>query len=314
MIDMLTDPAALGELFATMLRLSVPLVFAALGGVFSERAGVVNISLEGSMILGAFGAAWGAIAGGSAGWGVVTGALAGGMLGAAFGIATIYAGANQIVAGIGANLAGLGLAAFLHRLTAAGRAAENRVPGFGDVTIPGLADIPMIGKALFSTDPMTWAAILAVPLSALILARTGIGLRLKAVGENPRAADVAGLPVRLYRLGAVIVCGMLAGLGGAVLVLSQVFLFTEGMTAGKGFIAVAAVILGRWSPVGAALACLLFGLSDAIQLRLQFANGDVPYQLFVMLPYLAAILTLVGLVGRSRPPQASGSFYRRESR
>lgn len=314
MIDLFTDPTALADLFATMLRLSVPLVFAAIGGVFSERAGVVNISLEGSMILGAFGASWGAIAGGSAGFGVVAGALAGGLLGAGFGIATVYAGANQIVAGIGANLLGLGVASFLHRLTATGRAAENRVPGFADITIPGLADIPIVGKALFATDPMTWAAILAVPLAALVLARTGLGLRLKAVGENPRAADVAGLSVRLYRLGAVTLCGMLAGLGGAVLVLSQVFLFTEGMTAGKGFIAVAAVILGRWSPLGAAAACLLFGLSDAIQLRLQFANTDVPYQLFVVLPYLAAILTLVGLVGRSRAPQASGQFYRRESR
>jgi simple sugar transport system permease protein len=313
-IETFLDPALLGGFLATALRLSVPVVFAAIGGVLSERSGVYNIALEGMILAGAFGAAVGAF--------FFRGPVAGLLVGAAAGVVTalilavlgVTLGVNQIVAGIAINLLSLGLTAFLSRVVFGAQANTLSLPGFKPLVVPGLGAIPVVGPVLFGQDVLVYLMYATVAVAWVVLFRTRWGLSVRAVGEHPAAADSAGISVTGVRYACVVASGALAALGGCYLVLSQVFLFSEHMSAGKGFIALAAVILGRWSPVGALAACLLFGFFDALQLRLQFANPGVPYQIFVMLPYLASILALVGLVGRPTPPAAAGIPYRREAK
>lgn len=313
MIEIFLDPTLLTDFLRTTLRLSVPLVFAAVGGVLSERSGVYNIALEGIMLAGAFGAAVGAFLFDSAlaglGVGIGTGMLAASILA----VLGVLLAVNQIVTGIAINLLTVGLTAFLSRIVFGAQANTLSLDGFKPFAIPGLVAIPIVGPVLFDQDALVYLMYATVPLVFFVLFRTTWGLSIRAVGENPRAADTAGIPVNVVRVACVLGSGALAGIGGSFLVLSQVFLFSENMSAGKGFIALAAVILGRWNPVGALLACLLFGFFDALQLRLQFMNPEVPYQIFVALPYAVSILALVGLVGRPTPPAAAGIPYRRES-
>ena len=308
------DQALLVDFLGTSLRLSVPLVFAAVGGLLAERSGVYNIALEGMMLAGAFGAAVGAYLSGAAlpglGLGLLLGA-AGGLLLAVLGVSLKV---NQIVAGIAINLLAVGLTAFLARQIFGLDATTTTLAGFRPVPIPLLADIPGLGPVLFDQDPLVYLLYLLIPVAHWLLFRTPWGLEVRATGESPSAADSAGVPVYRVRYACVILSGCLAALGGCYLLLSQVHLFTEHMSAGKGFIALAALILGRWTPLGALFACLFFGLCDALQLRLQFANPGVPYQIFVILPYVASILALIGFYGRVRPPAAAGLPYDRESR
>ncbi|MEH6626516.1 MAG: ABC transporter permease [Motiliproteus sp.] len=301
----ITDPTFL----FTCLVLSTPLVFASLGGILAERAGVYNIGLEGMMMAGAFGSAVGAYLTGSAIGGLIGGVMFAATGGFILAVLAVSLGINQMVAGIAINMFFIGLTAFLARLVFGMDATTMTLPGFSPVEIPLLSDLPVLGKALFSHDPLTYLMLLCVPLVYWILFRTHWGLNIRSVGENPRAADTAGVSVTRVRYLCVVFSGVLAGLGGCYLVLSQVFVFTEHMTAGKGFIALAALILGRWNPVGALLACLFFGFADALQLRLQFSNPDVPYQLFVMLPYVASIVALVGFAGKVKPPAAIGLHF-----
>lgn len=294
------DPVTLIAVADATLRLATPLGFAALGGVLSERAGLYNIGLEGMILAGAFGAAAAAFATGSALAGLVGGVVCGFASGLILGLLAIAFRVNQLIAGIAVNLALAGLTAFLSRVVFGERAGATRVEGFDAVL---LGQDPLV-LGLFACAGGLW----------LWMFRTDAGLGLRAVGENPRAADVAGLPVARIRYAAIAVSGGLAALGGCHLVLAQVYLFSEGMSAGRGFIALAAVILGRWSPTGALAAALLFGLCDATQLRLQFANPEVPYQAFLILPYAAALVALVIFAGKVRPPSAVGQVYEREAR
>lgn len=313
-METLLEPALLLDFLRTSLRLSIPLVFAAVGGVLSERSGVYNIGLEGMILMGAFGATVGAFFGDSPWVGLVVGALSGLLAALILAVLGVSLGVNQIVTGIAINLLVLGLTSFLSRVVFGAQANTLRVPGFMPVAIPGLSAIPILGPVLFRQDLLVYLMYATVPLLYALMFATPWGLAIRAVGENPAAADTAGISVTRVRYACVLASGVLAGLGGCYLVLSQVFLFSEHMSAGKGFIALAAVILGRWNPVGALLACLLFGLFDALQLRLQFSNPDVPYQIFVMLPYVASILALVGLMGKPVPPAAAGIPYRREAK
>jgi len=305
---------AITEVLSTSLRLSVPLVFAALGGVLSERSGVFNIALEGKILAGAFGAAFGAFIMEDPYSGLVVGMLFGMLAGSILAVLGVTFGVNQIVTGIAINIFVLGITAFLSRIVFGAQANTLRLPGFKSFDFPGLSSIPVIGPVLFGQDLMVYLMFLCVGGVFLFLYWTPWGLAVRAVGENPAAVDSAGISVAKLRYGCVIAAGALAALGGCYLVLSQVFLFSEHMSAGKGFIALAAVILGRWNPVGALCACLLFGFFDALQLRLQFNYQDVPHQFFLMLPYLISILALVGLVGKPRPPSAVGRHYRREAK
>jgi simple sugar transport system permease protein len=314
MMTILTDPALLADFLATSLRLSVPVIFAAIGGVLSERSGVYNIGLEGMILAGAFGAAVGAYFAGTPFMGVLVG-IAFGMLGALIlAVLAVSLGVNQIVTGIAINMLMLGLTAFLSRIVFEGKANTMALEGFRPVAIPLLADIPVIGPVLFKQDLLVYGMYGLVAAVYWLMFYTRWGLSIRAAGENPSAVDTAGISVPRLRYLCVLVSGGIAGLGGCYLVLSQVFLFSEHMSAGKGFIALAAVILGRWSPLGALLACLLFGVCDALQLRLQFANPEVPYQAFVILPYAVSILALIGLVGKPTPPASVGLHYRRDAK
>ncbi len=305
------DLASLTLLLSAAVRLATPIGFAALGGVIAERSGVYNVGLEGMMLAGAFGAAAGAFATGSPLVGCLLGMAMGLLAGLLLGLLAIVFRVNQLVAGIAVNLLLAGLTAFLARTLLE---ANSPLSGFGALEVPLLSDLPVIGDALFRQDPLVYLLAALTALVIFILHRTHAGLSLRATGESPRAADSAGINVTFMRFAALAISGMLAALGGCQLVLSQVYVFSEGMSAGKGFIALAAIILGRWHPLGAVAAALLFGLCDALQFRLQFSNPDVPYQIFLILPYAVSLVALVWFLGNSRQPAAAGRVYDRESR
>ncbi|MBD2179646.1 ABC transporter permease [Aerosakkonema funiforme] len=295
------------------LRLSVPLAFAALGGLFSERSGVLNIALEGMLLSGAFAGAAGAFFTGNVWVGMLSAIAVGGMVGLLHSYLCVTLRVDQLVSGLAINLTAIGLTSFWSRILFNSNQAQQ-LPSLKTVAIPILEDIPIIGNLIFNQDPLIYFLFLLVPLTAYLLFRTSLGLSLRAVGEYPRAADTAGISVNLVRYVAVTISGCFAGLGGAYLALVHVKYFAEGMSAGKGFIALAALIFGKWHPVSTAFACLLFGATEALQLRIQAFNLNIPYQFLVMLPYVIALLALVGLAGKSTPPAALGIPYIPESR
>jgi simple sugar transport system permease protein len=312
-MEFFTDINALGDFLGTSLRLAIPIAFAALGGVMAERSGVYNIGLEGMMLLGAFGAAAGSLATGSAVGGLLFGIVCGAMGGLTLAVLSVSLSVNQIVCGIAVNILAAGLTSFFARLFFGIGSGAKNIAGFERLPIPVLSEIPVIGPALFNQDALAYLLYLAVPLLFWIIFRTSWGLAIRATGERPIAVESAGISVAKIRYACVLASGALAGIGGCYLVLAEVFTFIENMSAGKGFVGLAALILGRWNPVGALMAALLFGLCDSLQFRLQFANPDVPYQIFVALPYVALLLALLGFYGRIHPPAALGSPYRRES-
>jgi len=302
------DISSLVDFFSTVLRLSTPIVFAALGGVLAERAGVFNVSLEGCILGGAFGAATGAYLLGTPVGGLVLGILFAAAIGCVLAGLAVGLGINQLVTGIAINILVLGLTSYLARLIL-GADATSTLPGFAPVAIPLLSSIPLVGPVLFNQDPLAYLMYLVVPLSYWFLYRTPWGLNVRAIGDYPVAADTVGVSVPGVRAICVIASCVLGGLGGCYLVLCQVFVFTENMSAGKGWIALAAVILGRWNPALVFVACIFFAFSEALQLRLQFNNPDVPYQLFSMVPFVASFVALVAFAGRVRPPAAIGTKY-----
>ena len=275
---------------AAALRLATPLLLAATGELVTERAGVINLGVEGAMLCGALAAALGASHGGP--WsGVAAGVLAGAALAGLFALVTVHAGADQIITGTALTLGAVGLTGAVYR-------AAFGAAGAG-LSIPTLAPI---GPTAFAHAPTTYIALAAVPLVWWTLFRTRPGLAVRAAGESAAGARTAGVRVRLVRTLATIAGGAFAGLAGASLVLGHVGTFTERMTAGRGFIAIAIVVLGRWRPLGVLLASLLFGGAMALQFVFQAAGLPVPYQLFLMLPYVLALLGLAGMAGRVRAP------------
>ncbi|MBN3909971.1 MAG: ABC transporter permease [Nostoc sp. NMS1] len=295
------------------LRLAVPLTFAALGGLYSERAGVLNIALEGMLLTGAFTSAAATFSTGNPWLGILASLIAGGLVGLLHAVLCVTLRVDQLVSGLAINLVAAGLTSFLARLVFSGSSTQQ-LPGIEAIIIPGLANIPLIGPLLFQSDFLVYLLFILVILTTYILFKTSFGLTLRAVGESPKAAETAGISVQNIRYIAVVISGCLASLGGAYLTLVQVRFFAEGMSAGKGFIAIAALIFGRWHPVGSALACLLFGATEALQLRIQALGANIPYQFLVMLPYAIALLALVGLAGKSTPPKALGTPYFGENR
>lgn len=310
MIDNLTF---FSDYLVASVRLSVPLAFAALGGLWSERSGVLNIGLEGMMLTGAFMSAVGVFYSGNVWLGIFAALIAGGLVGLLHAYLCVTLRVDQLVSGLAINLATAGLTAFWARVVFASGNMQQ-LQGFTAISIPWLKDIPILGPLVFNQDPLVYFLFFLVPLSTYLLFRSSLGLSLRAVGEYPRAADTAGVSVVLVRYVSVIISGCLTGLGGAYLALVHVKFFTEGMSAGKGFIALAALIFGKWHPVWTVLACLLFGATEALQLRIQAFNLNIPYQFLSMLPYLIALFALVGLVGKSTPPAALGVPYIKESR
>ncbi|MBH8551137.1 ABC transporter permease [Nostocaceae cyanobacterium CENA357] len=287
------------------LRLAVPLAFAALGGLYSERSGVLNIALEGMLLTGAFTSAATTLYTGNPWIGILAALITGGLVGLLHAFLCVSLHVDQLVSGLAINLVAAGLTSFLARLVFSGGSTQ-RLPGIEAIVIPGLANLPIIGALLFQQDIFVYLLLILITLSMYILFHTSFGLSLRAVGEYPQAAVTAGISVQMVRYCAVVMSGCLASLGGAYLTLVQIRFFTEGMSAGKGFIAIAALIFGRWHPLYSALACLLFGATEALQLRIQALGANIPYQFLVMLPYAIALLALVGLAGKSTPPKALG--------
>jgi len=306
---------AAAELLAAALRIATPLLFAALGGILSERAGVFAVGLEGMMLTGAFAGVIATHALGNAGLGLVASAVGGAFLAAIVAIATVRFCADQMVTGLAVNILALGLTSFLLRgLFGRGEAPIIRVTPLTPVPIPVLGDIPILGPLLFRQPALTYVGLALVVAMFVLLHRTRAGLTLRAVGENPTAAFAGGAdPIRVRTL-AVLCGGALAGIGGAVLSLQQVGTFTDGMTNGRGYLALAAIIVGRWSPGGALVGCLLFGATDALQLRIQGLRLPVSSYVIQMLPYVVSLAVLAGLGRGARLPAAIGIPFIRDRR
>lgn len=298
----------LQSLLQASLRMAAPLIYTSVGETYNERAGVVNIGLEGIMLIGAvtaFGVTYYLKSIGAA---VLAAALVAGFFGLIFAYVTVTLQANQIVTGTAMNLIGLGLSSFVYRV------AFRDVPGariepLGTVPIPVLSKIPFIGPILFEQNMLVYGALVLTLVAAVVMNKTMLGLSIRAVGEHPRAVSTAGLTVSRLRYGAAIFGAMLAGIGGAYLPIAWANTFVENMVAGRGFIALAIVVFGRWTPVGAFLASILFGFTYALQLRLQTQNLRVAYQFLQVLPYLATLVIMVILRGRSTQPKAMGAPY-----
>ena len=301
-------------LIAATLRAATPLTFAALGGIFSERSGVVNIGLEGMLLMGAFFGFLGADKLDSWGWGIVCGLLAGAALAAVHAFISIHLRADQIISGFAVNFLALGITGYFFIEVYTDQGTPGDVPQIPSISIPGIKDIGFVGPAIGDMHLLIWVALAFVVISHLMLFRTPVGLRLRAVGEHPKAADTVGISVYAIRYGAVILSGALAGLGGVYLSNGITHSFNENLSAGRGFIALAAVIFGRWRPFGAFAACLLFGFTEALALRLPGAYGeDAAWTtLFRALPYVVTLVVVAGVVGRSIPPAAVGRPYTKQ--
>jgi simple sugar transport system permease protein len=301
-------------LFAAMLRYATPLLFAAIGGLYSERSGVVNIGLEGMMLTGAFFGILGADKTGSWALGLLIGIVAGGALALLYAVWAIHLRVDQIIGGTAVNFIALGLTGYLF-VDIYGDQGTPEVSSVPDVHLSFLSSIPLVGDVFGQLNLLTWVALVLVAVSAVVVFRTPLGLRLRAVGEFPSAAETVGISVFVTRYAAVVASGMLAAAGGAYLSVGFVDSFNQNMTAGRGFIALAALIFGNWRPLGAAGACLLFGFSTALAQRLAVysQHGGIQIDvLFQALPYVLTLVAVAGVIGRSIPPAAVGTPYRRQ--
>lgn len=288
------------SLIWSTIRLSTPLILAALGGMFSERAGVINIALEGMMLAGAFTAAAVTYAAGNPWVGLIAGMGAGLLIAAIHAVACIRYRADQVVTGTAINILMIGIPGFL-----------------SGAFFLSSGSTPQIAKEQLIPWAPIYMAFALVPIAWYVLYKTPFGLRLRSVGENPEAADAAGVRVARMRYAGVLLSGALAGIGGAYLSIGQSSLFTRNMTSGRGFIALAALIFGKWRPVQTMLACLLFGLTEAVTIQMQGvvklpSGDDIPVQFIQMVPYILTIVVLAGFIGSSRPPRALGIPYQKE--
>jgi len=299
------------SLIASTIRLATPLVFAALGGLFSERSGVINIALEGKMLAGAFTAAAVTHAaekslglGTASPWvGLLAGMMAGLLIAVIYAVSCIKFKANQVVSGAAINILMIGMPGFLSGAFFLSSGSTPQIPK----------------DHLLPQSPVVVAIVVVVVVAVIwyVLYNTPFGLRLRSVGENPEAADAAGVSVSKIRYSGVLLAGMLAGIGGAYLSIGQSSLFTRNMTAGRGFIALAALIFGKWKPVPTLFACLLFGFTEAVSIQMQGviklpSGDDIPVQFIQMVPYVLTIVVLAGFIGSSRPPRALGIPYQKE--
>jgi ABC-type uncharacterized transport system permease subunit len=295
------------SLLAATLRISPPIVLASIGGTYSERTGIINIGLEGMILMGAFAGVVGSHFLGNPWLGVVCALIAGGALGLLHAVLCIRYKANQVVSGVGVNILALGLTTFLLQVIWGNRGASDPVPGIKPLAIPVIKDIPVIGEIIGKQNPLVYAMLVIVVLAWVVMFKTPFGLKIRAVGEHPEAADTVGIHVHRIQYICVTLSGVLSGLGGAYLSLGWLNLFSQNMSAGRGFIALAANIFGKWNPAGGFAAGLLFSFTDALQIKLQ--GWAVPIQFMQMIPYILTILILASAVKRAVPPAAMGKHY-----
>jgi simple sugar transport system permease protein len=299
-----------GMLQASLVR-AVPIALGGLAGVLSERVAVVNIGIEGMLLAGAFtGALVGSLAGGLAG--LAAAVAVGGVFGFALAALVVTYRMDQIIAGVFINLFVLGVTSYVSSQVFQEYRALNNAPVFRAIEIPILSDLPVIGPVLFSQNIFVYGAFILAGIATYYLFHTRHGLRARAVGEHPRAADTLGINVYRTRYINVTVAGMVAGFGGAWFTVGSVGRFDEGMTGGRGFIGLAAMIFGRWHPVGALLAALVFGFADSLQQKLALLGTPIPSEFLAMAPYIATIVVVAGVVGRARAPAADGKPYVKE--
>jgi simple sugar transport system permease protein len=299
-------------LIAQMFAASTPLVFGAIAGMFSERSGVVNIGLEGMMLMGAFWGVYGADKGGNWFVGLVIGMASGGLLALVYAYFAIHLRADQIVGGTAVNFLALGITGYFFFQLYHGNYVSSGVSTIPNLKIPGISGMHFLGPAIGDLNVMIWVGFLLVIASYVVVFKTPIGLRIRACGEHPRAADTVGINVYAVRYGCVILSGLLAAAGGVYL--SDGFgggTFNDNMTEGRGFIALAAMIFGNWRPAGAFAAALLFGFSSALALRLQIYSASAA-TLFNVLPYVLTLIAVAGVIGRTTPPAADGKPYKKQ--
>ena len=307
------DPNSINEWLAAAIRMSAPLMLVGVGGVFTERTGVFNIGMEGTMLIGCMAAVYFSLVTGNIWIATLAAMVVGGLVGLVHAFLTITRRADQIVSGAAINLFALGITNLLNTPLYAGFEYRPRVTMYPVVAPEVLQKMPILGPILFAQPVIVYFAFLLPLVAAWILYRTTWGLNIRAVGDHPHAVATAGLSVNGLKYIGVILSGVGAGLGGSALALADLGLFAPGMTAGRGFAVLAALVVGKWNPILVAAACILFGAADALQLRAQAVQLAIPYQYFVMLPYLLTIAALAGLVGRTVAPKTVGKPYDPES-
>ena len=304
----------ISNLILASVRMATPLLFLSLAELYSQRAGLVHIGLEGLASIGSLVGFLVCLITGDPFLGVLAGAAAGIAVNMIYAYATINLCAEQIVYGMAINIFAPALAAFIYRVYFGAGSELVQVTLMSTVAIPGLKDIPFIGPLLFDQTPMVYLAYALVIFTAIYFSKTKSGLNYKAVGEHPKAAATLGIPVIGIKYLASVICGALAGIGGAYLTTCYTTTYVDGNVAGRGFIALAAVIFGRWSAGGVVLACLFFGFCDALQIRLQVGASGIPYQFFQMIPYVATVVVLALIGAKKAGPKAVGKPYRKEER
>ena len=302
------------SLLSGMFRMAAPILFAALGELITERSGVLNLGVEGTMLIGGFAGFLATYNTGSLWYGVLWAMIAGALMSALMAFVVVLLKADQTIAGLTINIFAAGVSLYLFRVTFAGTATQNlaTVDTFEAVAIPLLSKVPFLGEFLFNQHVLTYIVIGMVVLIHLFLYKTKYGLVLRVIGDNPRAVDMKGVNVTLYQFLGVVFGGVMAGLGGSFLTLASAGLYSPGIVAGRGWIALAIVILGNWKPVNIMFAALLFGLLDTFQLQVQGIGVNFPYQILVSLPYVLTIVVLVYGRAKSGSPLALGNPYLRE--
>lgn len=302
------------ELLLSAVRMATPILLVALAETYSERAGMVNIGLDGIMSIGALVGFLVGYRTGSPWAGILAGAAAGILVNMIYAFCTITLCAEQTVYGMAINIFAPALASFIYRLSFSDTSTLIQGVSMEAFPIPVLSQIPVLGNILFNQSILVYAAYLMVPVTSVFLNKTRAGLNFKAVGEFPKAAETLGIHVVFQKYIACILCGAMAGIGGAYLTICYTSTYSEGIVAGRGFIALSAVIFGRWMPSGVLMACLLFGFCDALQIRLQLISLSTPYQILQMIPYLCTLFVLAFFGIKKSGPKANGQPYYREER
>ena len=302
------------ELMLSMVRMATPILIVALAELYSERAGLVNIGLDGIMAFGSLAGFLTCYITGDPYLGILAGAIGGVLINMVYAFCTITLGAEQIVYGMAINIFAPALASFIYKIYFGINSSLINATLMEEVPIPLLSKIPVLGDVLFNHTPIVYLAYLLVPVTYIFLNKTKAGLNFKAVGEFPKAAESLGINVIRQKYLASIICGALAGIGGAYLTTCYISSYSDGVVSGRGFIALSAVIFGRWMPGGVLLAALMFGFTDALQLRMQVMTPDTPYQLLAMIPYLCTLFVLAFFGIKKAGPKANGKPYFKEER
>ncbi|WP_407270972.1 ABC transporter permease [Radiobacillus sp. PE A8.2] len=297
------------SLLSGSLRIMIPIAFAALGAILCERAGIINIGMEGMMLVGAFAGVWGADLFGNGYVGILFAMVAGGLFGLIHAVLTVHFKTDHIISGLAINMLGLGLTSVLLEIIWGNRGNSDEVEGIGYLSIPIIRDIPVIGPIIGNQSILFYLLIVLIIVTWLLLYKTVLGLRIRVIGENPHVADTLGVNVNGIKYLCVILSGVLAGIGGAYLSVGEVHLFGRDMIAGRGYIALAAMIFGGWNPFGVFGSSLLFGFAQSLQIRLQVFT--IPVQFIQMIPYVLTILVLIVFHKRNRAPASVGKHFRR---